>query len=51
MAEDIEKLGHAAFDNGDFEQALNLCVDPENVTMSTGKVAAHTNLENFTGNL
>lgn len=49
MAEDIEKLGHAAFDNGDFEQALNLCVDPENVTMSTGKVAAHTNLENFTG--
>lgn len=51
MVEDIEKLGYVVFDNGDFEQVLNFCVDFENVMMLIGKVVVYINFENFIGNL
>lgn len=55
MAEDIEKRGHAAFVDEDYEEAVNLytealALEPANATVLSSRAAAHTKLENYTGN-
>jgi suppressor of G2 allele of SKP1 len=53
MAEDIEKRGHAAFVDEDYEEAVNLytealALEPANATVLSSRAAAHTKLENYT---
>lgn len=54
MAEDLEKKGHQAFVDEDFEEAVNLytealSLEPQNAAVLSSRAAAHTKLENYTG--
>lgn len=53
MAEDLEKKGHQAFVDEDFEEAVNLytealSLEPQNAAVLSSRAAAHTKLENYT---
>jgi hypothetical protein len=54
-AEDLEKRGHTAFVEEDFDEAVNLytealSLEPSNASLYITRAAAHTKLENYTGN-
>lgn len=53
-AEDLEKRGHTAFVEEDFEEAVNLytealSLEPSNASLYITRAAASTKLENYTG--